>query len=870
MDPMVERDDRSRSEDLFRELLSRRESGENVDPEEYYTRYPELEGELRSLFAKFDAGAADMIDLLGNPNGTAENRTPQVIGDYRIIREIGKGGMGAVYEAEQISLKRKVALKLLPHHLSFSDEAVQKFRREAEAGGRQSHPGIVAIHAIGEHEGVHFIAQELVDGGRTLADFIFESRQKTELPASYYRKVAVLFVELAEALQHAHNRGVVHRDMKPSNILLSTDGTPKVTDFGLAKVEDALALSRTGDFAGTPYYMSPEQAMSRRIGIDHRTDIFSLGATLYETLTFARAFDGDSSRQVLEKITLSDPPDPRRIRSKTPRDLAVICLKALEKKRKRRYQTMNELADDLRRFLNNEPVLAKPAGLSRRAAKWSLRHPVLAVAGTVVVLSLIVIVGLLLRITEEQKKTSTALHNTQIAERKALAKAKIAEEEQLRSAVALEWAQTAERDANEKLEMVQSVLDFLEKDVLRQADPYVQAKPNVTLRDAIEMAGGRMEGRLGGQPFVEAQVRFVLGRVLQNLGHFELAEQHLNRAAQLHEIHFDRDDPVVLVTRTYWFSSLVALGRPNEAFAIFEEMISRNLSVDLVLKVLSEHDLSSTIKPAEHPWWSFGRYPDLAIFLLYRLVDRVRENFGDESIEVALALRYQALVELPAGKIGAARKSARGALDIYEKICSSEHELLLVADGHYALANILSRQNEWVQAEIHFRECLQIRKRIFKESSHPDLAYALLGVYLAQLEQARGAEAEGHLGEGLSILRELYGHASSAEPRFYGLLIARGRYAEAEKLLREAIDLRRNDLGGDHLGALVFIHLLGEIHCRQDRPAEAERLFREVLATRRCVLGESHPDTLRSKRELGLLLESQGKSEEAELFLRDE
>jgi len=389
-----ESDDKSRSSDLLLELLERYEAGEDFDPEEYLARYPELKNEVHRLFKLLSTRDSDEIDVSANPNRGADSDASCTIGDFKINREIGKGGMGTVYEAEQISLSRKVALKLLPSHLSLSDEAVQKFKREAKAGGRQSHPGIVAVYAVGEEKGVHFIVQELVEGGRTLANALVEYHRQPELHTGYYKEVAQLFIDIADALQHAHESGVTHRDVKPSNILITPDGTPKVTDFGLAKIEDALALSRTGDFAGTPYYMSPEQAMSRRIGVDHRTDIFSLGATLYEAITFNRAFDGDTSQQVLEKITLVDPLDPRRVRSRIPRDLAAICLKALEKRRERRYQSMEEFAADLQRFLKDEVIIAKPPGLFRRAIKWTRRYPVISASGAVAAVAFVAIVFL--------------------------------------------------------------------------------------------------------------------------------------------------------------------------------------------------------------------------------------------------------------------------------------------------------------------------------------------------------------------------------------------------------------------------------------------------------------------------------------------
>ena len=340
-----------------------------------YAEAEELGERLEALLAADER--AD--DLLEPPTPGARLSAGHRLGDFTLLRQLGRGGMGVVWEARQESLNRRVALKLLAPHLSIRESATQRFLREAEAGARLEHPGLVRVYAKGELDGVHFIAQELVEGGRTLADEIRERREELETPPDYYRETAALFARIADALAVAHEVGVIHRDVKPGNVLLTADGRAKVADFGLAQVEDALALSRTGEFVGTPFYMSPEQAASRRGTIDHRTDVFSLGATLYEALTLSRPFDGDTSQEVIAKILLADPPDPRRLRARVPRDLAVICTRALEKNPERRYATMAAFADDLRRFLGDEPILAKPPTALDAVNKWCRRHPVATV-----------------------------------------------------------------------------------------------------------------------------------------------------------------------------------------------------------------------------------------------------------------------------------------------------------------------------------------------------------------------------------------------------------------------------------------------------------------------------------------------------------
>jgi formylglycine-generating enzyme required for sulfatase activity len=375
-------------------------AGEREEPAAFCRSHPECGPELRNRIDDFIYVAESLHDDAAKEeipsSGDSRKSAGWTLGGYRIVREIGRGGMGVVYEAEELSLERRVALKILPPHLSFYDDAVLKFRREAQAGGRQSHPGIVSVYAVGEHEGIHFISQELVEGGATLADTLRQHKRCEELPRGYFREVAEFVAELADALEYAHNSGVVHRDVKPSNILLTAGGHPKLTDFGLAKIEDALALSRTGDLAGTPYYMSPEQASSRRTEVDRRTDIYSLGVTLYEMLTLRLPFEGDTSHEVLKKIVFNDPEESHKVNPRTPRDLSVIGMKAMEKDPGRRYQSMAAFAADLRRYLSGDVILAKPAALGRRLWKRVKRNPTVSAVAAVAALAAVVLLGYVL------------------------------------------------------------------------------------------------------------------------------------------------------------------------------------------------------------------------------------------------------------------------------------------------------------------------------------------------------------------------------------------------------------------------------------------------------------------------------------------
>ncbi|MFT6714654.1 MAG: tetratricopeptide (TPR) repeat protein [Planctomycetota bacterium] len=387
-----------------------------LDYEQYRDELQQLEDTRRAASAQVDDLFPGHIppnaDSLFRPghgkfevppaNFPKQLKPGMILGDFKLLSVIGSGGMGCVWEAEETKLKRRVALKVILPGFQI-DSKIDLLEREARAGARLSHEGLVRVYGHGETDGVHWINQELVQGGWTLRDFIDEMNSVQDLPEDYYRRVTTLGVQLARALGAAHDEGILHRDIKPQNILIGPKDQPKVTDFGLARILDESAIGETGRMLGTVLYMSPEQAEGRNSAIDQRSDLFSLGIVLYELLALQRPFDGDTQAQVLLKVRKEEPESLNRRRSRLPMDLALVVHKALEKKPEDRYQSMGELGDDLQRHLDHWPVQAKAPGPLRKARKWARRNPAPTAAGAVGVVALVALSGMLYKYLEKNE-----------------------------------------------------------------------------------------------------------------------------------------------------------------------------------------------------------------------------------------------------------------------------------------------------------------------------------------------------------------------------------------------------------------------------------------------------------------------------------
>jgi serine/threonine protein kinase len=445
-------------ENLLEAFAARLDTGETLDVEAFAAAHPEHAEQLRRVLptmllladlGRSACGAGAAPPLAGSDSEPIAG----LLGDFRIIREVGRGGMGVVYEAEQISLKRRVALKVLPFAAMMDPRQLQRFHNEARAAACLHHNHIVPVYFVGCERGVHFFAMQLI-GGQTLAHLIadlrlqiadlrqsekgsgpvpqsgdvaadLQSAQKistfphagpsTQTPAqraNYFRQVAQWGVQAAEALDYAHQTGVVHRDIKPGNLILDARGEVWVTDFGLAQFQQAEGnLTLTGDLVGTLRYMSPEQALGKRMPIDHRTDVYSLGLTLYELLTLQPAFTEQDRQELLRQIASEEPRPPRCLNRTIPPDLETIVRKSMEKNPADRYATAKELADDLCRFLEDRPIQARRPSMRQRLVKWSRRHRVLVAAATVC--SFVAVVALAIStivIWQKQQETDTAYH----------------------------------------------------------------------------------------------------------------------------------------------------------------------------------------------------------------------------------------------------------------------------------------------------------------------------------------------------------------------------------------------------------------------------------------------------------------------------
>jgi formylglycine-generating enzyme required for sulfatase activity len=492
---------------LFHEFRLRQQAGEQPQFNEFAARFPELAGPLRTLL-----GLNASLASVGAASSASEQRTvppaaappatggfqaapptaapptpipdgsmafPEVSG-YTVLGVLGRGGMGVVYKAEQAGLRRMVALKMILHGDHVGDDERRRFQAEAEAIAALQHPHIVQVYEVGEHNGLPFFSMEFCPRG-SLEGKLDGTPWEPE-------RAAALVQTLAGAVQAAHQAGLVHRDLKPGNVLLAADGSPKVTDFGLVKRLDVAGQTQSGAVVGTPSYMAPEQAGGNSKDIGPAADVYALGAILYELLTGRPPFKAATPVDTVLQLLSVEPVPVRRLQPNTPRDIETICLKCLAKEPHRRYAAATALAEDLRRYQAGEPIQARPAGRLERTVKWARRRPALAALLGVTVLAFVALTVLSANLAVAR---NDAEHQALIAIGK-------------------------EQEARQEAEKAKVVRDFLVS-IFHFSDP-TRKRGTINAREILDEADKRIERDFNQQPELRQELRTVIEQVYDKIG----------------------------------------------------------------------------------------------------------------------------------------------------------------------------------------------------------------------------------------------------------------------------------------------------------------------------------------------------------------
>jgi tetratricopeptide (TPR) repeat protein/tRNA A-37 threonylcarbamoyl transferase component Bud32 len=778
-------------------------------------------------------------------------------GDYELFEVLGRGGMGVVYKARQVSLNRPVALKMIRDAAFASDEERQRFQNEAEAVALLDHPGIVPIYEVGEFEGHRYFSMKLISGGslsRRLAEF-FDDPKKT----------AAFVAGVADVVHHAHARGILHRDLKPANVLIDDSGNPNLTDFGLAKrVEGDSEMTASGAILGTPAYMAPEQAIGKRGMITTATDVHGLGTILYALLTGHAPFVGDSVAETLTKVRERAPEPPRTLNQNVPRDLEVICQKCLEKDPRRRYPTAQALADDLRRFLADEPITARPVGQTERTWMWCRRNPIPAGLAAALVAAMTVgfaVVTWKWSEAERQQGLLARSRDETVVERDK-------KEKQRALAVA------AERRALEQAERVAVINGFLIQDLLVQAEPeYNAAESRVTLRQILDRAATKVGTRFPGRPDLEAEIRTAIGQTYHGLGAHARSEEQFRAVTELRRKSLGPEAPETFEAISKLAHALDHLGRSREAEPMAKAALeglqrTRSTNDDAVILALNNFAVSVERagrskdaiellqeglrrKPGEShltmnlavSLGQHGERPEAARLLRQLLEDNRRLHGDEHPATLAVGLNL-ALVLKQSGKLKEAEELYRKVTDSSVRVLGEDHLGTLITMDN--LAGLLEARGDLSGA-------LELRTRVLAGleqhygADHTDTLQCLNNLGLLHRQLGNPDEAIKLLGRAVEGERRLHGddHLQTlvAMDNLASLLNDRDRLDEAESMRRKAVEGLRRSLGFGHADTQIAAHNLVELLAKRTRIVEAERLSEEALDGLVKLRGYDHPDT---------------------------
>lgn len=753
-------------------------------------------------------------DPPGSSNDAAIERDgahpDQWIAGYRILGRLGEGGMGVVFEAEQQTPRRAVALKVIRGGAAVDQYTAQLFQREVETLARLKHPNIAAIYDAGcTDDGQRYFAMELVRGV-PLDEYVRAHPLDSRRVRAGLRERLNLFLQICDAIHSAHQRGVIHRDLKPGNILVVDGETStsaagaaprgqlsgslvKILDFGLARITDADAtttsvVTKVGQISGTLPYMSPEQARGNPDEIDLRTDVYALGIVLYELLTgqLPYATDCPSLPEAIRVICESVPQRPATLLPALGGDLETILLKALEKEPARRYQSVLTLAEDIQRFLADQPILARPPSTMYQMRKLIARHRT-PFAFAVGVLSLLIGFAI----------TMSVMFGVQRSER-------------LRADAARDRAEMEMRKSGRINEFLQAMLGSI--------DPEQARGREVTVREVLDRAAREIGAELDAEPEVQAALRNTIGTTYLALGLYPEAQTQLRSALEMRETLLGRDHPDAIASLHELGHLLNAQGQPAAAESVFTHALER----------------SRRIHGAEHV--------DVATALSNR----------------GLAVRYQ-------GRASEAEPLFRESLRLRRELLGSEDRETAAVLNNLALT--LADLERYAEAEPLYREALEMQTAVVGEE-HLEVARTLNNLALLLRRTDQNAEARALYVRTLAIQEKLLGgaHPSIVVTRINLAMLHRAQtdWDAAARHYRAALEMTESVLGGDHPYIAIALTGLGLVLRHQGELVEAERCYRRALEVYRAQYGETHPYIAATLGGLAAVLLETGRAGEAE------
>jgi len=766
------------------------------------------------------------------------------IGHYKLLEQIGEGGCGVVYMAQQTEpIRRQVAFKVIKLGMD-TKSVVARFEAERQALALMDHPNIAKVLDAGATEtGRPYFVMELVKGIK-ITDYCDQNHLDT-------KERLDLFIQVCHAIQHAHQKGIIHRDIKPSNVLVcSHDGVPvpKVIDFGIAKatqqpLTDKTVFTAFGQFIGTPAYMSPEQAELSGLDIDTRTDIYALGVLLYELLTGKPPFEPETLMKVgLDEmrriIRETEPPKPSTKLATTPHsalrtpqstaphwkdvrgDLDWIVMKCLEKNRARRYPTADSLADDLGHHLNNEPVEAGAPGAMYRMGKFVRRHRYGFATASAIILLLI---------------AGVVVSTWQMAR-----------------------ATRAEKQAR-------TVASFLE-DMLNSVRPEeARGQDTKLLREILDKAAARVAKELQGQPEVAGELQSTIGGVYQTLGRYGEAEAMYRGALANRRKFFGREHRKVAVSLADLGFLHRLQGKNSDAEAVFREALA------MQRKLLGDKhpDVTRSLANLSIELWRQGKAAEAETLSREALANR-KNLFGSERTDIATLVGQLVWVPSEQGRLKEVEAIYREAIAMSKHVLGNENSEVAALLRGFALA--LKGQGRLAEAETIFREALTMQKKSLS-NEHPEVAMSLEWLARVLATEGKLGEAEAAYQEALAMRKKLQGpdHPLIANllNNFGGVLADQKKFNDAENMYREALAMGRRLFPSDHPTIANQLNSLGGLLLQQRKLAEAEVLRREALGMWRRLLGNENQDVARSLNNLAVGLDLQGKYAEAEALHRE-